>query len=161
NHSVTDLDEMGSLDDMKDKYGDEFLYIRLRDERYVITDKGLMKRAEDAAKPMQEAGRELGEAVSAQVKEALGSSHHWSEQGELIREQARLTRQIVRRSMRGEPTDDLEREQDRLSRDIERLSDDRTREAADRVDQQERSAKTRTATKKLQDAAQHAHEEIR
>jgi len=160
-NSTTNLDEMESLDQLKEKYGDEFLYVRQGGERYVIQDKGLMKRAEDAAKPMQEAGRELGEAVSQQVKEALAYTHHSPEEAELYREQARLTRQIVRRSLHGESTDDLEREQDRVSREIEKLSDDRAQEAEDNADRVNRSEKTRAATKKVQEAARHVHEEMR
>ena len=161
-NTMTNLDEMGSLDEMKEKYGDEFLYIRLGDERYVIQDKVLLKRAQDAAKPMQEAGRELGAAVGAQVREAMGSSHHWHEQGELIREQARLTRQIVRRSMRGESTDDLEQEQERVSRELQKLSNERDQDTEkDHADRKERSADTQAATKRLQEAARHVHEEMR
>lgn len=161
NSTTTNLDDRESLDDMKEKYGDSFLYIRQGSERYVIQDKGLMKRAQDAAKPMQEAGRELGEAVSLQVKEAFAGYHGRHEEGELIRKQARLARQIVRRSMRGEPTDDLEREQDRVSREIEKLSDDRAHEADENVDRVTRSEKTKAATKRVQDAAHHVHEEMR
>src|SRR6185503_14215308 len=69
NTSMSDMSTLDSMDDLKSEFGDEFLYIRLGKDRYVIRDRALMRRAQEAARPMQEAGREIGEIARAQADE--------------------------------------------------------------------------------------------
>ena len=71
---MSDMDDLDSFDNLKEKYGDEFLFLREGDNRYVIRDRGLMERAQRAVKPVNDAGRELGESVTLQAQEALGNS---------------------------------------------------------------------------------------
>src|SRR5439155_21072201 len=40
NTSMSDMDDLDSFDNLKEKYGDEFLFLREGDNRYVIRDRG-------------------------------------------------------------------------------------------------------------------------
>src|SRR3989442_8360516 len=87
NTSMSDMKDLDSMDMLKSEFGKEFLYIRLGEDRYVIRDPALMRRAQDAVRPMQEAGQEIGEAARAQAEQALAGSQD-------TREQARPARRL-------------------------------------------------------------------
>src|SRR5690349_10072875 len=80
-----------NIEAIRGKYGDDILYIRDGEDRYVIRDRGLMRRAEDSLKPIEDAGKEIGAAVGAKVSYSLGRSSD-------SRERARLERRIARLS---------------------------------------------------------------
>src|SRR5439155_1338436 len=71
NTSMSGLDDLDSVEKLKSDFGEEFLYIRLGEDRYVIRDRPLIARAKDAAKPVGEAGREVGEIARARAERAL------------------------------------------------------------------------------------------
>src|SRR2546429_301353 len=73
NSTTTDLDDQEAFDRLKEEFDGDFLFLREGDDRYVVRDRGLIERAQRAAAPVNEAGRELGEAVSVLVLEALGT----------------------------------------------------------------------------------------
>ena len=132
NTSMSDMQDLDSMDDLKERFGDEFLFIRLGEDRYVIRDRALMKRAEEAARPMRDAGREIGKAARAQAKAALSNSRGAREQARLSVRIAKLSGRIARLESRGEPTEDLEREQERLAaarRDYRRIGGGTRRDA--------------------------------
>ncbi|HZI89212.1 MAG TPA: hypothetical protein VFD83_02035, partial [Candidatus Polarisedimenticolia bacterium] len=87
-NSSSDL-KFDDMDEIKDRYGNNFLYIRDGDDRFVIRDRGLMRRAEASMKPIGEAGREIGQAVGAKVGYSMSRSNG-------SREKARVARQISR-----------------------------------------------------------------
>ena len=83
NTSMSGMDDLDSLDRLKSKFGDEFLYLRVDEARYVVRDRALMKRAKDAARPLQEAGQEVGKAARAQAEDALAGSRDARAQAKL------------------------------------------------------------------------------
>jgi len=164
-HGNTSNSDMESLDDierLKGDYGDEFLYIRQDDDRYVIRDHAMVERAYRALEPMQEAGREIGEAVGAKVGRSFSMSEDGREQARMARRIARLSRKIAKLSADGEDTRDLEREQARLRRELDEM-----REKSDRGSRESREAeadldaRTEKASKHMKDAAKHLKHEIR
>ena len=165
NVSNSDTEGLHDLDELQGKYGDEFIYIRESDEdgaaRYVIRDHAMVERAYRALEPMQEAGREIGEAVGAKVAHSFSRSQDAREQARVARRIGRLSRQIARLSREGEDTGDLEREQAQLQRELDEI-----REKGDRGDYRSRrdaelDSKTEKASKHMKDAAKHLKHEIR
>jgi len=86
NSTTSGLADVEAFDRLHEKYDGDFLFIREGDDHYVIRDRGLIERAQRAAKPVNDAGRELGEAVSVQVREALGNSKDDRERSRLAPE---------------------------------------------------------------------------
>src|SRR2546426_12094838 len=68
NTSMSGLDDLDSVERLESDFGEEFLYIRLGSDRYVIRDRSLIARAQDAAKPMHEAGRVVGKIARARAE---------------------------------------------------------------------------------------------
>src|SRR4051812_8517243 len=142
------------LDDIKARFGREFLYIRDGSDRYVIRDRRLMQRAEDSMKPIQEAGREIGRAVGDKVGYSVGRSQGSREQARLVRRIDRVSSRIDRLSERDEDTQDLEIELNQLQRQLDTLKGDRGR----RHDDEEREADLDAANQR---ASRHMREAIR
>jgi len=161
NTSMSDMQDLDSMDDLKERFGDEFLFIRLGEDRYVIRDRGLMKRAEEAARPMRDAGREIGKAARAQAEAALSGSRGAREQARLSARIAKLSGRIARLESRGEPTEDLEREQERLERQLEDLADDSGEGRAATREERGRSLRTEQARERMHKAARRLNEEMR
>ncbi len=161
NITMSDAQDARSIEKLKAEFGPEFLYIRSGGDRYVVRDRALMKRAKDAARPMEEAGREIGEAVSAQVEQALGGSRDARDQARLARRIASLSRRIARLERRGESTEDLEKELDRLQRQLDDLADDSRDEHASSREERARSDRTEEASARLNKAVRHLRQEIR
>jgi hypothetical protein len=161
NTSMSDMKDLDSMDDLKSEFGREFLYIRLGKDRYVIRDRALMKRAEDALEPMQEAGREIGEIARAHAERALAGSQGAREQAKLARRIAKLSGKIARRESRGESTEDLEREQERLQRQLDDLTDDDPAEGGARREERWQRAREREASERMHKLARRLNEEMR
>ena len=159
NTSMSDMKDMGSMDKLKSEFGDEFLFLRLGEDRYVIRDRALMNRAKDAARPLQDAGREVGEAARAQAEEALGGTHGALEQARLARRIAKVSKRIALREDEGESTEDLERELDGLQQQLDNLTDDSRDERT--TDRESRDRRTRDASERLQKAVKHLNQEMR
>jgi len=159
--SMSSLDEKDSFDKLKSEYGDDFLYIRDGEDRYVIRDRGLVDRARDATRPMKEAGREIREVARMRVEKAMGNSHEERDRARLARRIGRLSGRIARLSRDGEDTEDLEREQAELQRrldDLEKEGRDRGRARPADSDLEARSQK---ASRRVSQAARHMNQEIR
>jgi hypothetical protein len=161
NTSMSDMQDMGSMDKLKSEFGDEFLYLRQGEDRYVIRDRVLMKRAQDAARPLQEAGREVGEAARAQAEEALGGTRGALEQARLARRIAKVSKRIALREDEGESTEDLEQELDGLQTQLDNLTDDSREDRAASRGAREREGRTRDASERLQKAVKHLNQEMR
>ncbi len=163
NTSNSDMEALDDLDKLKDDYGDEFLYIREGDDRYVIRDHAMVERAQRALEPMHEAGREIGVAVGEKVGRSFSMSEDAREQARLGRRIGRLSRQIARISREGEDTKDLEREQAKLQRELDELREksDARDESRSRKSDAELDAKTEKASRHMKDAAKHLKHEIR
>jgi hypothetical protein len=152
--SMSDMKDLDSMDKLKAEYGEEFLYIRLSENRYVIRDRALMKRAKDAARPMQQAGREIGIAAKAQAVAALAGSRDARERAKLAARIAKLSGRMARMERRGEDTADLEREQELLEQTLEDVTVDSEEERHAARQEQYHSARTKAAQERL-------HKEVR
>ena len=161
NTSMSGLDDLDSVERLKSDFGDEFLYIRLGEDRYVIRDRSLIARAQDAAKPMQEAGKEVGKIARARAEQALGDSQVSRRQAKLMRRQGRLSGQIARRASRGESTDDLERELEQVTHELDGLTADDGGERDARREEKDLSARQHAATERIQRAARRLKQEMR
>ena len=161
NTSMSDMSDLDSMDKLKSEFGDEFLYIRLGGDRYVIRDRSLMTRAHDALRPMQEAGREIGVIARAHAEQAMEGSQDARERAKLARRIAKLSGKIAQRVSRGETTEDLEREQERIQRQLEDLRDDSRDELASRHEEQEQDARDRAASERMGKAARRLNQEMR
>jgi chromosome segregation ATPase len=161
NTSMSDMQDLGSMDDLKSEFGREFLYIRQGGDRYVIRDRALMQRAKDAARPMQEAGREIGEAARAQAEQALSGSRDARERARLARRIAKLSEKIARRESEGESTEDLERSLEALQQEVDGLPYASREERGAIPGQRAREARTRDASERLKKAARHLNQEMR
>ena len=97
NTSMSNMRDLDSIDDLKDQFGDEFLYIRDGKDRYVISDPGMVERALEASKEIRKYGKEMGKLARAQarlaVDESLGS---WGGRGDRL--SASEKRELTRRS---------------------------------------------------------------
>ena len=147
------------LEGLKDRFGRDFLYIRDGDERFVIRDRGLIRRAQDGLKPMEEAGREIGEAVGAKVGYSMRRSEGARERARLARRISRLDRRIAREE--GEDREELESEREELQQRLDQLKDDRR----ERHDTEEREAEldaaTERASRHMRDAARKQKQQLR
>jgi signal transduction histidine kinase len=161
NTSMSGLDDLDSVESLKTDFGEEFLYIRLGRDRYVIRDRSLIARAEDAAKPMQEAGKEVGKIARAQAEQALGDSYVSRHQARLMRRQGRLSGQIARRASRGESTEDLERELEQVTRELDGFTADDRNERMTRREENDLSARQHAATERIQKSARRLNQEMR
>jgi len=68
NSSMSDMHDLDSMDELKERFGDEFLYVRDRDDRYVITDRRLIARTQESTKQIRKYGKEIGELARAQAR---------------------------------------------------------------------------------------------
>jgi hypothetical protein len=161
NVSMSDMTDLDRLEDLKNEFGEEFLYIRLGEDRYAIRDREMIQRAKDAARPMQVAGREIGETARAQAEQALGGSQSAREQAKLSRRIAKLSGRIARRESRGESARDLEREMAQLDRQLEALTEDSRDRETVRREKHELHARSREASARLREAGRHLNEEMR
>ena len=161
NTSMSSLEDQDSFNKVKDEYGDDFLYIRDGEDRYVIRDRGLMARAEAAAKPMREAGRDIGAAARLRVQEALGNVHEGRDRARIARRIGRLSAKIARLSRDGEDTEDLEREQAELQRQLADLTEGARDRGKARQADSEIEERSERASRRMNDAVRHMQKEIR
>ncbi len=123
---MVDFDEARRL---QRKLGTDVLWVRLGDERYMISDSREIAKAQHAMAPVQamgrrqgELGRQQGELGRQQGRLGRQQGTLGRRQGELGAQQGRIAAQIARRSARGESTRDLEREADRIARQVDELA---------------------------------------
>ena len=161
NSTTTDLDSQQVLDRLKEEYDGDFLFFRDGDDTYVIRDRAMIERAQRAAKPVNDAGRELGEAVSVQVREALGNSKDARERARLARSIGRLSREIARAERRGDDTEDLERDLDRLQRQLDDLEESTGAEKMTVKEKTKIKMRSEEASRNLKQATQRLQNEMR
>jgi hypothetical protein len=160
NNSSSSL-ERENIDAIRGKYGDDILYIRDGEERYVIRDEGLMHRAEESLKPIEDAGREIGVAVGAKVRYSLGRSQGSREQARVERRIARLSRRIERMSEEGEDVRDLEIERGVLEGQLESMREDRSFSHDDGDREADLEAATQRATRHMHEATRKLRQDLR
>lgn len=150
-----------NLEAIRGKYGDDILYIRDGDDRYVIRDRGLMRRAEGLMKPIEDAGKEIGAAVGAQVTYSLGKSQGSREQARIARRIARLSRRIERLSEEGEDVGDLEIERGVLEGQLESMKESRSWRHDSEERESDLGAATERASRHMREATRNLNRELR
>src|SRR5262245_8719803 len=134
--------ESERLGELQNRY-DKFLYIRDKDEHYVITDDELMERGRRTIMQIQNYSKEIGEIAGAEAKFAMEKVGHEKQREQLVRKRKELEKEIDRLEARGEDTSDLERELFSVDVNIQvvtsmkqssQLSDEERRELTERRD---------------------------
>jgi signal recognition particle GTPase len=98
-----------TLKKMKSEYGPELLVIADQDERYVITDPGLIREAQRAHRKIRDMEPEIGELAEAQARLSLGQVNHGSR--ERLERRLRTIEKAIQNAERdGEATEQLEQE---------------------------------------------------
>ena len=96
-----------TLRKVKQQYGPELLVIADGDERYVITDPGLIREGVRAARKIREMEPEIGDLAGAQAKLALSQVNYGSRE-RLERRQRALEKALRDAERDGEATTELE-----------------------------------------------------
>ncbi len=166
-NSSTSLSDLDDLDRLKDSYGRRFLYIRDGEDRYSIKDRGMMERAREAMKPVQEAGREIGKAVGEKVSYSMRRSGASRERSRVERRLARVERRLSRldESDEGEDQDserqELENERQELRQQLEQMKDDRHEQHASEERQADLDAATERASRHMREATRNMDRQLR
>ena len=98
----------GTLESLKERFGDDFLVVDDGGHRFVITDEKMLDRAQEAARDLQKYGREIGVIARTQARLALGGARPDRRIERLERRRAAVEREMRDEERRGESTDDLE-----------------------------------------------------
>lgn len=109
------------LEELKDQYGDRFLVVRDGDERYVITDEGLVRRAERSASEIRKYGTEIGEIARTQARLSLSENRQDKSIAKLSKRRKALEKAIEVSERRRESTDDLEQDLFRIRVEMQAL----------------------------------------
>lgn len=96
------------VQELKKQYGEEFLYVRDLEEKFVITDKGLIERAERSSAKIADYSTDIGEVAGARARLSLAQMRN--DEGDLKEQQRRLEDAIEEREQKGKSTRGLRAE---------------------------------------------------
>ena len=113
NSSMSDMHDLDSIDDLKERFGDEFLYVRDGEDRHVITDRRLIARAQESTKQIRKYGKEIGEIARAQARLAVDKSLYGMRQSKRLSSSEK--RELTRRR---------EAASDRLQKGVREIQED-------------------------------------
>ncbi len=115
---------------LRDENGEDLLYVRLEDDRYVIRDRGLIAEAKRLLEPVQAMGRRQGELGQRQSELGRRQADLGQQQarvgrlqGELGRKQGDIARRLAQRDERDAVSEDLERSQREIQVEMDRLEE--------------------------------------
>lgn len=156
----TNLDDWDLINELKDRYDGDFLYVRDGKEQFVIRDPMLVERAKTASSEVSKYGKEIGKLASAQAKLALSHVGMTGQHRSLERAERELEREIERSERDGESTQGLKRALRHIREEMESLPDDdhETLSASERDDLRRQSDQAR---KHLHDAVRKMRQDIR
>jgi hypothetical protein len=160
NTSSTNMSDWDLLEELKDRYDGDFLYVRDGKEQFVIRDPKLVERAKTASSEVSKYGKEIGKLASAQVKLALNRVGMTGQRRSLERAERELEREIERSERDGESTQGLKRALRHIREEMESLPDDdhETLNVSERDDLRRQSDEAR---KHLHDAVRKMRQDIR
>jgi len=161
NTSVSDMNGLESLEQLQDRYGNHFLYLRDGDDRYVILDEKLVDRGERAAHDIKLYGKEMGLLARAKVQGTVGSAKTAKKMAIIGQRQAELGREIARRALNGEPTAGLERQMKQLSEDMEVIRASMHSREISAAEARDLDRRSDEMTKRLNKAVREAEQEMR
>ena len=160
--STSDMRDIDDIEGLKSRYGDEVLYIRDGDERYVITKPAYLERARKAARRVGE-NKEIVKLARAEAKLAVSRSMGHKARAKLVRLEAQLQGRIARNEVRGDSTEDLERELARVRRELKDLDSDsrKQEEGPTAAEERDLARRREEARDRLHEAVQGLRDEIR
>ena len=113
---VSEIWDIDSADDLSSKYGDDFLYIRDGEERYVITDPTMIERATRATTRIKDHTKEISALANVTAELAMSRVHGtWERQ--------RLESRVAALESRIQRIESLE-DARQLKRDLKRVRDE-------------------------------------
>lgn len=121
---VSELWDIDSADDLVSKYGDDFLYIRDGEERYIITDPKLIERAVRATRRIKDHTKEISALANASAQLAMSRVHGTWERQRLEKLEDKLVNRIERSESRGEDTRQMEKDLKRVRAELDQLEKD-------------------------------------
>jgi hypothetical protein len=104
-----------------DRYDGEFLYIRDGEERWVITDPGMIDRARRTGEQIRNYNKEISEIANAEAKFAMASMGNEKKRAKLVERRRDLEDEIDKLKDDGDDTRHLERELFQVKIDLEVL----------------------------------------
>jgi hypothetical protein len=158
--SMSAMDDMESVNDLKDRFGDNFLYIRDGKDHYVITDEELVARGRRAGLSMKYYGKQLGMLARDRAQGARGSEKYARKMAAIGKLQADLGRELARRSLNGESTEKQRREMEDLTEQMDELRSDMQKSQNTGVNSEEMDHRIDELSKKVKKAAREAEEEM-
>jgi hypothetical protein len=161
NTSMSDMSGLESLEQLRDRFGNHFLYFRDGDDHFVVLDEKLVDRAERAAHDIKLYGKEMGLLARAQIQGTVGSTKTAQKMAIVARRQAELGKEIARRSMNGESTARLQREMDQLSEDMDLIRANMHSRDVSPAEARDLDRKTEETSKRLSKAVREAQQEMR
>ena len=159
-NTSTNLGDSDILQELKDRYDDDFLYVRDGKDQYVIRDPRYVERAKASSSEISKYGKEIGKFASAHAKLALSHVNTWGQRRSLEKAERELEREIRRSEREGESTAGLKRALRHIQEELDSISDDdhETLSATEREDLRRQSDDAR---KHLQDAVRKMRRDIR
>ena len=159
-NTSTNVGDWDVIDELKEKYDGDFLYVKDGKDQYVIRDPRLVERAQASGSEVGKYGKEIGTFARAQAKLALSSLGSSEQRRSLERAQRELEREIRHSERNGESTQGLKRALKHIQEEIDSLPDDdhESLSASEREDLRRQSDEAR---KHLQDAVRKMRRDIR
>jgi hypothetical protein len=107
---VSETWDMDSIENLPSKYGDDFLYIRDGEKRYVITDPGLVERAARAQRQIKMHTTQINALASVSAQLAMSRVNGTWERKRLQKAESKLEGAIERGKEHGDDTRQAERD---------------------------------------------------
>lgn len=159
-NSSSNISDWDVVNELKEKYDGDFLYIRDGKDQYVIRDQRYVQRAQATSSEISKYGSEVGKLARAQAKLALSHIGVSGQRLSLERAARELEREIRHSERDGESTQGLKRALRHIQEELDSLPDDdhETLSASEREDLRRQSD---DAQKHLQDAVRKMRRDMR
>lgn len=153
--SLHDLDE---IEDLQTRFGDDLLYIRDGDERYVITNRALIDRAEDASHRIVDPAKAI---AKAEARLAVRQVQSVKARVKLENAETQLEAAIERQELRDKEADELRRALERVREELEQIEATGERRHVTSSEQKELERRRDEAHERLEKAVSEMRSEIR
>ena len=152
------LDELDEIEDLQSRFGDDLLYIRDGDERYVITNRAWIDRAEDAAHWILEPAKAI---AKAEARFAVSQVRSTKARVKLQSAETQLEAAIEREGLRDKEREELRRALERVREELEEIETTGERRQVTPSEQRELERRRDEAHERLEKAVSEMHSEIR
>jgi hypothetical protein len=155
---TSSMDDLDEIDDLKSRFGDDFLYIRDGDERYVITNRAMIDRAEDASNRIVDPAKAIAKAAA---RLAVSQAKGMKARGKLESAESQLEAAIERQELRGQEADEMRRALERVRDELEEIEATGERHPVTPSEQRELEGRRDDARERLERAVTEMRSEIR